>query len=219
MTDQTTNKTDPASEAGQDIRSAAADTAQSARAMAEDAARSAQAEIQARADGAKSGVADEVSGIASALRTAAREMREGSPQERTFGQIAEGLADASESIRDKDLGEMAGDLSDFARRNPLVFLGGAALAGFAATRFAKASSSSRRDAQFTPGSSSDYARGSSYGGSAGYGTTGTTSPATPAGAVPSATSPAPSTPTGAASGTAGTSTTTGIPAAPRKGGL
>jgi hypothetical protein len=35
---------------------------------------------------------------------------------------------------------MAGDISDYARRNPLVFLGGAALVGFALTRFAKATS-------------------------------------------------------------------------------
>ena len=42
-------------------------------------------------------------------------------------------------MRDKDLGEVAGDVSDFARRNPLAFLGGAALLGFAGTRIARAS--------------------------------------------------------------------------------
>lgn len=89
---------------------------------------------------AKESVADEVSGVASALRTAADELRRGSPQERTLGQIADGLADASEAIRGKDLGELVHTASDFARRNPAVFLGAAALLGFAATRFAKASS-------------------------------------------------------------------------------
>ncbi|MCQ0091292.1 hypothetical protein [Roseovarius sp. M141] len=91
---------------------------------------------------AKDAAADEVKGVASALRTAAEEMRSGSPQERTFSQIAEGLADASDAMRDKDLGEMVGAVTDFAKRNPMVFLGSAALIGFAATRFAKASSGS-----------------------------------------------------------------------------
>lgn len=89
---------------------------------------------------AKNAAAEEVKGVASALRTAADEMRSGSPQERTFSQIAEGLADASDAMRDKDLGEMVGAVTDFAKRNPMVFLGSAALIGFAATRFAKASS-------------------------------------------------------------------------------
>ncbi|MBB5721592.1 uncharacterized protein YjbJ (UPF0337 family) [Loktanella ponticola] len=101
------------------------------------------AEAENYAGQAKSAAADEVGGVASALRTAAEEMRSGSPQERTFSQIADGLADASDAMRDKDMGEMVGAVSDFAKRNPMVFLGGAALLGFAATRFAKASSDSQ----------------------------------------------------------------------------
>ncbi len=114
---------------------AAADVKQTAKDMAD----SAKAEAAARAGAARDSMAEEVSDFASALRTAAGELRSGSPQERTLGQIAEGLADASDTIRNKDLGEAARDISDFARRNPLAFLGGAALVGFAATRFAKAS--------------------------------------------------------------------------------
>ena len=74
-------------------------------------------------------------------------MRSGSAQERTFSQIAEGLADASDAMRDKDLGEMVGAVSNFARRNPMVFLGSAALIGFAATRFARASDDGRSDSR------------------------------------------------------------------------
>lgn len=122
------------------IKAAAADTAESLKSGAQDVAQRASAEAAQYADQAKGAAADEVKGVASALRTAADEMRSGSPQERTMSQIAEGLADVSDSMRDKDLGEMVGTVSDFARRNPLAFLGGAALIGFAATRFAKASS-------------------------------------------------------------------------------
>ncbi|MGR3512109.1 MAG: hypothetical protein ACU0GG_05050 [Paracoccaceae bacterium] len=114
-------------------------TAQQAQDAAREVAEKAADEASRHAHSAKDGVADEISNVSSALRTAADELRNGSPQERTFGQIADGLASASDALRKKDLGEMAGDLSAFARRNPLAFVGGALLVGFAATRFAKAS--------------------------------------------------------------------------------
>ncbi len=120
----------------------ASDLADRTRDAAGSAAQDAAHAAKTHADAAKSSVANEMSGVASALRTAAEEMRNGSPQERTFGQIAEGLADASDAVRNKDLSTMVQDVTVFARNNPLVFLGGAALIGFAATRFAKASGTS-----------------------------------------------------------------------------
>lgn len=123
----------------EETKRVASDLAQSAKDGARGAAEGATEEASRRAHAAKDGVADEMSSVASALRTAADELRRGSPQERTFGQIAESLADASESLREKDLGEMAGDLSAFARRNPVAFLGGALMIGFAASRFGRAS--------------------------------------------------------------------------------
>lgn len=131
-----------------EARTATADLKESARDTASDAAGAVRSEATRRAESAKSGAADEVSDVASALRKAADDMRGGSPQERTFGQIAGGLADLSDEIRDKDLGEMANQVSSFAKRNPLLFLGGGALAGFAATRFATASA--RRGAEEEP---------------------------------------------------------------------
>ncbi|KIN65853.1 hypothetical protein Z945_900 [Sulfitobacter noctilucae] len=126
------------------VKKTAANAAEGLKSGAQDAAEKAATEASQYADQAKGAAADEVKGVASALRTAADEMRSGSPQERTMSQIADGLADASDSIRGKDLGEMVGSISDFARRNPIAFLGGAALLGFAATRFAKASSENNR---------------------------------------------------------------------------
>lgn len=97
----------------------------------------------------KDGAASEIDNISSALRSAAEKSREGSPQERTFGQAAEALADFSDTVRNKDLGQLLSEVNTFARRNPMAFLGGAALLGFAATRFAKASSSSPDTANAT----------------------------------------------------------------------
>jgi hypothetical protein len=110
-----------------------------AREAASGAVESAVREAHTQTEAAKAGVVDEVSDIASALRVAAGEMRNGSVQERVFAQMADSLADASEAIQHKDLSGIMDDATAFARRNPLIFLSGAALLGFAATRFAKAS--------------------------------------------------------------------------------
>lgn len=96
-------------------------------------------EARAMADETKSDVADEVRDVASALRHASEELRSGSPQERTLGQIANSIADAADSIRGKDLGQILALASRTGRDNPVLFLGGAALLGFAASRYAKAS--------------------------------------------------------------------------------
>lgn len=124
---------------GEDLAGAAAGLSEKARTAASEALGSTVREAQARAQTAKTGVADEMSDVASALRVAAREMRDGSPQARVFAQMADSLAEFSETLQHKDLSEMVEAAGDFARRNPLVFLGGAALLGFAATRLAKAS--------------------------------------------------------------------------------
>ncbi|MCX7567714.1 hypothetical protein OS189_15310 [Sulfitobacter sp. F26169L] len=131
------------------VEESASNLAEQGKAAAGKLAQDATSAAAQQADAAKSSVADEVSGVASALRTAAEEMRSGSPQERTFGQIAEGLADASDAMREKDLSTMVQDVSAFARKNPMVFLGGAALIGFAATRFAKASGDTSNDVTHT----------------------------------------------------------------------
>jgi hypothetical protein len=119
--------------------SATADVTDTARSAVTDAANAARDMAAERTERAKGAVAEEVSSVAHALRTAADDLREGSAQERTFAQIADTLADTAEAIRDKDLGEMVREATDMARRHPMTFLGGAALLGFTAVRFAKAS--------------------------------------------------------------------------------
>ena len=136
------NKSGTNKPVGEKAKEAATSATEEVKATAQGVADTVATEAENYAGQAKDAAAEEVKGVASALRTAAKEMRSGSPQERTFSQIAEGLADASDAMRDKDLGEMVGALTDFAKRNPMIFLGSAALIGLAATRFAKASSES-----------------------------------------------------------------------------
>jgi hypothetical protein len=141
-TDEMNSSTTPADDAIADTKKAASDMAANVRSSAEKLAGDLSGEATRAAHHAQDTAADEVKSVASALRTAADELRSGSPQERTFGQLADGLADASDALREKDLGEMMGELNRFARANPVVFLGGAALLGFVATRFAKAGTGS-----------------------------------------------------------------------------
>lgn len=131
----TTESSPPAGEAGSVIGSVASDIKAAAAHKYEEAVSG----VRSKADDAKADVADEVRDVASALRRASEELRGGSAQERTLGTIASSLADASDSIREKDLGEIVEMVSRFGRANPMLFLGGAALLGFAASRYAKAS--------------------------------------------------------------------------------
>ncbi len=133
--DQMTKTSKPMDEAASTVGSLASDF----RAAASHKYDEAKKQAQTMADDAKSDVADEVNDVASALRRASEELRTGSAQERTLAQIANTIADASDSIRDKDLGEIVAMISRTGRRNPVLFLGGAALLGFAASRYAKAS--------------------------------------------------------------------------------
>ena len=126
-----------------ELKAAASDLGDTARRTAQETGEHLAHEATLRAEQAKSGVADEISSVSKALRTASEELRNGSPQERTFGMVASNLADFADAIREKDLSEMVDDMSGFARRNPVAFLGGAALLGFAGVRMAKASRRAR----------------------------------------------------------------------------
>lgn len=197
MTDTNPDARGAGAEARDDAGQAASRVAEDARNVARQASERVRDEAYQQGDRAKEGVASEISGIADALRKAAGDMRSGSPQERTIGQLAGTLADASDAIRDRDLGEISSELSRFARRNPLAFLGGAALAGFAATRFAKASSNAPR------GGYSGYSgAGETHGGEP-YARQGSSAPtATPSRAPAPTAASAPSSPSGGIPGPA-----------------
>lgn len=146
------------SESAQAAKTAAADTAA-------DAAQAAQSYAQDKTNQAKDGVASEMHTTADALRRAANEVREGSPQGSAFSFMADGLADMADSVKDQSVNDMVGNVTSFARSNPVAFLGGAALIGFAATRFAKASTppaapyvGSRASAPVNPGFSGSMER-------------------------------------------------------------
>ena len=92
-----------------------------------------------KAGEAKALATDEIARTARGLEAAAAEM-EGSPlQQDLLREAADGLKQIAHAVEGKSLGTMAADLSEFGRQNPVAYLGGAALVGFALARFARAS--------------------------------------------------------------------------------
>jgi len=92
-----------------------------------------------KAGEAKAQAADEINRTARGFEKAAEEM-EGSPlQQDLLREAADGLKQIAHAVEGKSLGAMASDLSEFGRQNPVAYLGGAALVGFALARFARAS--------------------------------------------------------------------------------
>ena len=92
-----------------------------------------------KAGEAKAQAAEELARTARGLEAAAAEM-EGSPlQQDLLREAADGLKQIAHAVEGKSLGTMAAELSEFGRQNPVAYLGGAALVGFALARFARAS--------------------------------------------------------------------------------
>ena len=60
-------------------------------------------------------------------------------QQDLLREAAGGLRQIAEAVEGKSIGTLAGDLTELSRQNPIAFLGGAALVGFALARFARAS--------------------------------------------------------------------------------
>lgn len=92
----------------------------------------------------KDAAAHQLEGIATAVDKVAHELE---AENAAAAGYARTIADAanrfSGTVKDKNVDELLGMAEDFARRQPAAFVGMAALAGFAASRFLRASASHR----------------------------------------------------------------------------
>jgi vacuolar-type H+-ATPase subunit H len=151
-----------AKRAAADAKSGASEFADTARERAREMAGEARERAYEYGRDYKDEAANETSKIADALRKASEDLHDGSPQERIFAKLADTVADTADGMREMELDEMAYAVNDFARRNSAAFLGGAALLGFVAARFMKASA--RHDDYHRSGSfgSGDYGRDDRY---------------------------------------------------------
>jgi hypothetical protein len=98
-----------------------------------------------KAEAARDMVSDETQTAVAAAHAAADEFDQDTFQARAIEQVASRIDDLAAQIRDTDIDRVARVVGDAVRRNPLMFVAGAAIAGFAATRFLKARDPYRRD--------------------------------------------------------------------------
>jgi uncharacterized protein YjbJ (UPF0337 family) len=108
--------------------------------MAEDAREAIESEARSQAEGARDAAADEAQKVANAADAASRELDSDSLQAQAVEHLATTIEDFARQVRGTDIDRVARGVSDFARSNPVLFVGGAALLGAAATRFLKAKS-------------------------------------------------------------------------------
>ncbi len=118
------------------------DLSSTARAHANDLGAQAKAaatqEAVAQADKAKHATASKVQQAADAADAAASQLDPASPQAEAMSQVAAHIEGFASQLRHADVREIASQATDMARRNPMLFIGGAAIAGFAVARILKA---------------------------------------------------------------------------------
>jgi methyl-accepting chemotaxis protein len=84
--------------------------------------------------------ADYIASLAQAAGRAANEFDNELPQAAQYiRQASQTMSGVADQIRDREVRDLIGEVSDFARRQPTLVFGGAMLLGFAALRFLKSS--------------------------------------------------------------------------------
>jgi Sec-independent protein translocase protein TatA len=138
-----------APELGQQARAAVDDVKREAH----DAAEQAKHKARTAATTQKDVAAQHMGGFAHALNTASEDLRE-SGQELTAEYVrkaAGGLEHVSDVMRERDVDQLLGTVEDFARRQPVAFLGAAVMAGFGIARLMKSSADRRHGAAASVG--------------------------------------------------------------------
>jgi hypothetical protein len=104
------------------------------------AAEAAKAEARRIASQQKNAGADRLGEVAGAVHGAARSLENGMPQMASYvHDAAARLEDAAKTLRQRNVEDLMGEITRFARSQPVLFFGGAMLAGFALARFLKSS--------------------------------------------------------------------------------
>lgn len=128
-----------------DLKDKASDDLTQLRQAAEDQANAALDATTEKVTEQKDFLAGQFSGVATAFEKAGAELERG--DQKAIGRYVRELASSAkgiaENVRGRDLGEVASMAEDFGRKQPVAFLGLAALAGFAASRFVTASAQRR----------------------------------------------------------------------------
>ena len=101
-------------------------------------ANSAKDKVEAAVSERKSLGADYIGSIAQAAGRAAYSFEAELPQAAHYiRQASEQIQGVADTVRERNVRELVGEVQDFARRQPTLFFGGAVVMGFAALRFLK----------------------------------------------------------------------------------
>ncbi|MGJ8624651.1 MAG: hypothetical protein ACSHW1_18060 [Yoonia sp.] len=114
------------------------DVTTKAQELASDAKSAVQNEAANATNKLRTAATDKMDAAVNAADAAAAEFDAGSIQARAAHQVADQVETLANRLRTTDLNTITHDVSQFARSNPALFIGGAALLGLAATRFLKA---------------------------------------------------------------------------------
>lgn len=127
-----------------------------ARATASQAVDTVKDEAQSRLETQKDRAAEQLGGIESALRDTSRSLRdnEQQPIAEYVDRAAQQVSQLNDYLRNHTVGDLLNEAERFARREPALFLGGAALLGLAAARFFRASSPSAANGSYASRSGS-----------------------------------------------------------------
>ena len=104
-------------------------------------------QLTSQLDAQKERAVGSIGGVASALRDAGRSLRShetGMPTE-YVDKAADQIERLTGYVKNRTIGQLAGDLERFARREPAIFLGGAFTVGVLAGRFLKSSGHHEND--------------------------------------------------------------------------
>lgn len=138
-----------AGQAADEAKQSASELGDEAKRLARDAAADVKEEARNFAEEQKDDVSHHVGGVADALRSAAGSLDDEQPSMANYArQAASGLEQVSDAISSRSLDDIVETVEDFARRQPVAFLGGAVLAGFVLSRFAKSSSERRYESGY-----------------------------------------------------------------------
>ena len=111
-----------------------------AKANIADATETAKAHARRVAHQRKDVGADRLGEVAGAVHGAARTLESGMPQVANYvHEAASQLEDVAKTLRHRSVDDLLEEIGSFARSQPVIFFGGAMLAGFALTRFLKSS--------------------------------------------------------------------------------
>lgn len=138
----------PSKSATVDLSQKAKEDVAQVRDMAKEQLSQVAAKAEDMADSQKGYAAERVAGIAQAIEKVGAELEQGENKDvgRMARQMGESVHRFADDIKGRSMGEIAGMAEDFGRRQPLAFLGLAAMAGLAASRFVSASSSCQNNA-------------------------------------------------------------------------